>query len=153
MTAAAHAGHAAARGHVVEQAGGTLDIAQHTGSLLPRQQIPCEQGQQFISHEQAAPLIHDREPVAVAVESQPEVCAGFPHGGPQGRQVLLPYGVGRMMGKTTVRFAEQLFDFRAQTTQNQRADLPRRSVSPVQHDPEGTAASQGGGQCPQYRTA
>ena len=46
------------------------------------------------------------------------------------------------MGKTTVRFAEQLFDFRAQTTQNQRADLPRRSVSPVQHDPEGTAASQ-----------
>src|SRR2546425_8634484 len=91
---------------------GALHVEDHR---MPRphaaREVAGEEHQQLIAEHDAALLVYGADAVAVAVERDAELGLLADDCGPQVAQVLEHGGIGMVIRKRAVRFAEQRHDF------------------------------------------
>ncbi len=101
-------------------------------------QLPAEQHQQAVPEDDLAVLVDRTEPIAVAVEREPQRGAGAPNRRDQVPEVLRHRRVRVVIGKRAVRIAEQRDDVGAGARQRGLGDQTGHAVATVDHHPDRT---------------
>src|SRR3989449_8168258 len=106
-------------------------LREHRGALhvedhrMPRphaaREVAGEEHQQLIAEHDAALLVYGADAVAVAVERDAELGLLADDCGPQVAQVLEHGGIGMVIRKRAVRFAEQRHDFGAELAEDRKS--------------------------------
>ena len=76
--------------------------------------VAAEDDQELVAVDDLAGLVHRADPVGVSVERDAELGAGPAHRGLKVPQILRDGGIGMVIGKASVRFAEQRRHFGAE---------------------------------------
>jgi len=128
-----HDGLPAVPGDVVHQHLRALDVEDDLGARVAGEEIPGEEGQQQVRLVAPPLLVHDADPVGVAVVGHAHVRADLERPGHQVPHVLLHLRIGEMVGEGAVGLAEELDDLAAQTAQQLGGENPRDPVARVHH--------------------
>ena len=102
--------------------------------------VAAEHDQQLVAVDDLAGLVHRADPVAVAVERDPQLRAVAPDLRLEVAQVLGDGGIGMVVGEGPVRLAEERHDLGAQRAKSGDGDQARGAVAAVHHDRTGRSS-------------
>ena len=112
----------------------TFHIKQNGAARHAREHVLCKQHHLPVGVDVVAVLGDDTQPVAIAVEGQAQLgVAGFQRRH-QIAQILGLAGIGVVVGKIAIDFAEKLDHFAAQRTENCRRRCTCNAVARINHD-------------------
>ena len=117
---------------------GALDV-EYDGVPIaqPLHQISTEEREQLVSVNDLSTLIHDADSVSIAVERNTQRGFHTTHGLLQIGEIFQYRGIGMVIGKRAVRFAEQRRDISAKSGQDPFRNETRHAVAAVHDDAKG----------------
>src|SRR5438128_3845595 len=138
MTGLPEARHAAVRADPGREVARAFDVVDDLGAGLARKDILREQHQLPVRKDNLPLGGHHAQPVAVAIESKPDLTALPLHQGNQILEVLRVGRIGVMIGKAAIDLAVELQHFAAESAVELARSGAGAAVAAVDRDVHGT---------------
>src|SRR5438270_1272865 len=121
---------------LIDERLGTLHLHQRDGPGVGGEDLPPVHHHQEIAPEHLPLIVHDADPVAVAVEAEPHVGALFPDHPPEVDQVFGIHRIRMVVREGGIQIAVERGEVDLPRPQDLRDERAGRAVSAVRHDPE-----------------